>query len=287
MSRRFAAGTAVGAALVLSLTGCLGESGGGSAGSDGGVQLSAAQVLEKASQKTSNVDTYKADITMDVSTPQGAMNMHSTAQFRLKPTAAFTMNVDKMTLGGQSMPFGGMQMIYLDKVIYMKNAQLSQATGGKPWLKMDLTNPARQAGLDLDTLLNQSQQTNPAEQTKMLTASKDVREVGEETVNGVKTTHYQGTMTVQEALAKVDPKLRTELEKTYREVGGQKINFDLWADGEQLPRKLTTKIPTREGTLTMTIVYLDYGKTVNVNPPPAEQTGDFRGLNRTGNGAGN
>jgi FlaG/FlaF family flagellin (archaellin) len=284
MSRRFAAGTAVGAALVLSLTGCFGESEGGSAGSDSGsVQLSAAQVLEKASQKTSNVDSYGADITMNVATPQGAMNMHSTAQFRLKPTTAFTMNVDKMTVGGQSMPFGGMQMIYLDKVIYMKSPQLSQATGGKPWLKVDLTNPARQAGLDLDTLLNQSQQTNPAEQTKMLTASKDVRKVGEETINGVKTTHYQGTMTVQEAMAKVDPKIRAELEKTYREIGGTKINFDLWADGEQLPRKLATKIPTREGTLTMTIVYLDYGKTVSVNPPPAEQVGNFRGLNGTGN----
>jgi hypothetical protein len=279
MSRRFAAVTAVGATLVLSLTGCLGESGDSSAG--GGVQLTAAQVLEKASQKTSQVDSYKADITMNVGTPQGAMNMHSMAQVRIKPSMAFNMTVDKMTMGGQSLPLGAMQLLYLDKVIYLKSAQLSQATGGKTWLKIDLTDQARQAGFDLDTLLNQSQQANPAEQTKMLTASKDVREVGEETINGVKTTHYTGSMTVEEALAKLDAKTRAELGKAYREMGGTKINFDLWADDQQLPRKLTTKVPTAEGTMTMTMVYLDYGKPVNVNPPPAEQVGDFKGL--TGN----
>ena len=279
MSRRFAAVTAVGATLVLSLTGCLGESGDSSAG--GGVQLTAAQVLEKASQKTSQVDSYKADITMNVGTPQGAMNMHSMAQVRIKPSMAFNMTVDKMTMGGQSLPLGAMQLLYLDKVIYLKSAQLSQATGGKTWLKIDLTDQARQAGFDLDTLLNQSQQANPAEQTKMLTASKDVREVGEETINGVKTTHYTGSMTVEEALAKLDAKTRAELGKAYREMGGTKIKFDLWADDQQLPRKLTTKVPTAEGTMTMTMVYLDYGKPVNVNPPPAEQVGDFKGL--TGN----
>jgi hypothetical protein len=276
MSRRFAAGTAVGATLVLTLTGCLGASGSGSAGD--GVQLTAAQVLQKASQKTSQVDSYKADISMNVGTSQGAMNMHSLAQVRLKPNMAFTMTVDKMSVGGQSLPVSAMQLVYLDKVIYLKSAQLSQATGGKPWLKVDLASQARQGGLDLDTLLNQSQQANPAEQTKMLTASKDVREVGEESINGVKTTHYTGSTTVEEALAKLDAKTRAELGKAYRDVGGTKINFDLWADDQQLPRKLTSKIPTPEGTMTMTMVYLDYGKTVTVNAPPAEQVGTFRGL---------
>jgi hypothetical protein len=276
MSRRFAAGTAVGATLVLSLTGCFGGSGSGSAG--GGVELTAAQVLQKASQKTSQVDSYKADISMNVGTSQGAMNMHSLAQVRLKPSMAFTMTVDRMSVGGQSLPVGAMQLVYLDKVIYLKNAQLSQATGGKPWLKVDLASQARQAGFDLDTLLNQSQQANPAEQTKMLTASKDVREVGEETVNGVETTHYTGSTTVEQALAKLDADTRAELGQAYRDIGGTKINFDLWADDEQLPRKLVSKIPTPEGTMTMTMVYLDYGKTVTVNAPPAEQVGTFRGL---------
>lgn len=278
MSRRFAAGTAVGATLVLSLTGCLGDSdsGGGSAG--GGVQLSAAQVLEKASQKTDQVDTYKADFTMNVGTQQGAMNMHALGQFRLRPSLAFTMNVDKMSMGGQSMPIGAIQVIYLDKVIYMKSAQLSQATGGKPWIKMDLGKQAQQSGFNLDALMNQSQQVNPAEQTKMLTASKDVREVGSETINGVKTTHYTGSITVAEAMAKLDAKTRAQLKKVYEQVGATKINFDLWADGQQLPRKLTTKINIPQGTTSNTIIYEDYGSPVNVSAPPAGQVGDFRGL---------
>ncbi|HZB29478.1 MAG TPA: LppX_LprAFG lipoprotein [Streptosporangiaceae bacterium] len=280
MSRRFAAGTAVGATLVLSLTGCLGDSGGGSAG--GGVQLSAAQVLEKASQKTGQVDTYKADFTMNIGTQQGAMNMHALGQFRLKPSLAFTMNVDKMSMGGQSMPIGAIQVVYLDKVVYMKSAQLSQATNGKPWIKMDIGREAQQSGFNLDALMNQSQQINPAEQTKMLTASKDVKEVGEETINGIKTTHYTGSMTVAEAMAKLDAKTRQQLEKVYQQVGANKIFFDLWADDEQLPRKLTTKISIPQGNTSNTIIYQDYGKPVNVSAPPADQVGDFRSLSGAG-----
>jgi outer membrane lipoprotein-sorting protein len=276
MSRRFAAGTAVGATLVLSLTGCLGDSGGGSAG--GGVQLTAAQVLEKASQKTGQVDTYKADFTMNVGTQQGAMNMHALGQFRLKPTLAFTMNVDKMSMGGQSMPVGAIQVVYVDKVVYMKSPQLSQATGGKPWLKLDLGRQAQQSGFNLDALMNQSQQVNPAEQTKMLTASKDVRKVGEETINGVKTTHYTGSITVAEAMGKLDAKTRQQLQKVYQQVGAKKIFFDLWADGQQLPRKLTTKIDIPQGNTSNTIIYEDYGSPVHVSAPPADQVGDFRGL---------
>ena len=280
MSRRFAAGTAVGATLVLSLTGCLGDSGGGSAG--GGVELSAAQVLEKASQKTGQVDTYKADFTMNIGTQQGAMNMHALGQFRLKPSLAFTMNVDKMSMGGQSMPIGAIQVVYLDKVVYMKSAQLSQATNGKPWIKMDIGREAQQSGFNLDALMNQSQQINPAEQTKMLTASKDVKEVGEETINGIKTTHYTGSMTVAEAMAKLDAKTRQQLEKVYQQVGANKIFFDLWADDEQLPRKLTTKISIPQGNTSNTIIYQDYGKPVNVSAPPADQVGDFRSLSGAG-----
>ncbi|HEU5158782.1 MAG TPA: hypothetical protein VFU43_17420 [Streptosporangiaceae bacterium] len=276
MSRRFAAGAAVGAALVLSLTGCLGDSGGGSAG--GGVQLTAAQVLEKASQKTGQVDTYKADFTMSVGTQQGAMNMHALGQFRLRPSLAFTMNVDKMSMGGQSMPIGAIQVVYLDKVIYMKSAQLSQATGGKPWIKMDLGKQAQQSGFSLDALMNQSQQVNPAEQTKMLTASKDVKQVGTETINGVKTTHYAGSITVSEAMAKLDAKTRQQLRKVYEQAGATKIFFDLWADGQQLPRKLTTKLAIPQGNTTNTIIYTDYGSPVNVSAPPADQVGDYRGL---------
>jgi hypothetical protein len=281
MSRRFAAGTAVGAAVVLSLTGCLGESGGGSAG--GGVQLTAAQVLEKASQKTSQFDTFKTDMTVDASTPQGAVNTHLTGQFRLKPSLAFTMNIDNMSAGGRSLPTGGIQMVYLDKAIYVKvPPQLSQRSGGKPWGKIDLAQMGQQSGFNLDSLLSQSQQANPAEQTKMFTASKDARKVGEETINGVKTTHYTGSITVAEAMGKLSAQNRAQLQKVYKEIGATKINFDLWADDQQLPRKLTTKIPTQQtGNLTATMIYQDYGKAVNVSAPPADQVGDIRGM--TGN----
>jgi hypothetical protein len=276
MSRRFVVGTAAGATLILSLTGCAGASGGDSAG--GGIQLTAAQVLQKASQKTSQVDTFRADLTVDAGTSQGAMNMHATAQFRLKPSVAFSMNIDKARFGGQSLPTGAIQMVYLNKIIYMKMPQLAQVSGGKPWLKIDLAQVSKGSGLDIDSLLDQSQQANPAEQTKMFTASKDAHKVGEETIDGVKTTHYAGTIATEEALSKLDAKTRQELRKVYQGIGANNISFDLWADNQQLPRKLITKFATSEGTLSTTVLYHDYGKTVSVAAPPADQVGNFNGL---------
>ncbi|MBO2451335.1 LppX_LprAFG lipoprotein [Actinomadura barringtoniae] len=299
MIRRFAAGTAVATGLAMSLTGCLG-SGGDKAGGGGGgdaIQLTAAQVLDKAAQKTSSTDSVKADMSMQGTTAQGSMNMSGTMQYRTKPDLAMSMNFSTMSMGGKSM--GGMQEILVDKTMYMKMPmlqQLSQMGGNKaqmkPWLKISLAQLGQKAGLNFDQLMEQARQADPAQNTKLLTSSKDVKEVGKETIDGVSTTHYRGTYRMADAISKLSPEQRQAYEKLMAKAGGagsQAMPFDLWVDGQQLPKKMTMSMAmTATEKMNMTMTYKDYGKPVDITAPPADQVTDMSELlkNMPGAGAG-
>ncbi|MBC6461382.1 LppX_LprAFG lipoprotein [Actinomadura sp. HBU206391] len=275
MSRRIVAGAAAGTALVLSLTGCMGDSGGQT--TNGGIKLTAAEAVAKTSQKTGQADSFKADLTVTGSSGAGATKIHATGQFRTRPALAFTARLDQAGLAGRSLPGVGGQAVFVDDMLYVKSQQLSKLVGGKPWMKIDVKAMGRQTGVDAGQLLDQVQKVDPAEQTKMFTASKDVRTVGQETIDGVKTTHYAGTVTVDEALKQFDAAARAKLQRVYPESGAdQKISFDLWTDGDQLPRKLVSRWDGTKGENgSVTILYRDYGKAVKVTAPPARDVQDF------------
>ncbi|MFD0856933.1 hypothetical protein ACFQ07_32180 [Actinomadura adrarensis] len=274
MKRRFvvAAGSAaMGTALVLS--GCSGT--GTESGTTGAVRLSANQALLQSSQKTGQADSFKAELT--ISDAEGGGKVRANGQFRLRPELTFNARLDEFSHGGQSMPGLKGQAIYTGDALYAKVPQLARfVADGKPWLKVDVNQAARQTGIDVRELVGQVQKINPAEQTKMFTGSKDARRVGEETVDGVRTTHYTGTVTVQDALSRLDPQIREKVRERYpRGASDEKIAFDLWVDGDQLPRKLVSKDAAGRTGGTVTVVYSDYGRSFSVNPPPADEVGEF------------
>ncbi|TQM71680.1 uncharacterized protein DUF1396 [Actinomadura hallensis] len=283
MIRRFVTGVALATGLALSLTGCLGGAGEkvGEAGEN--LRLTAAQVLGKAAEKTGQLDTFAADMSMEMTgTDQGAVSFTGQMQYQVKPDLAYAMKFDDMSVGGQTM--AGMEQRLVGRTMYMKMPAMPQLGGGnaaKPWLKISLDELGRQSGLNIDQLLQQSQQMDPVQNTKMLTASKDVREVGKETVDGVETTHYTGTYRVEDAVAQLPADQQDAIRKTYGQLGMDDMKFDLWVDDQQLPRKMAMKSQqTASGVLSMTITYRDFGKPVNIAEPPASQVTDFSEMMR-------
>ncbi|GAA4327770.1 hypothetical protein BJY14_005096 [Actinomadura luteofluorescens] len=275
MKRRFvvaAGGTAVGAALLLS--GCNGD---GSENNTGNMKLSANQALLKASEKTGKADTFKADLTV-TGTGDGGGKVHANGQFRLRPSLEFSAKLDDFSQNGQSMPGAKGQAVFTGNVLYAKVPQLAQfVSGGKPWVKIDVNQMQQRTGFDVRGLVDQVQKVDPAEQTKMFTGSKDARRVGTETVDGVKTTHYAGTVTVDEALKRLDAQARTKVQQWLpKDRANGKINFDLWTDGDNLPRKLVSKATGSQGENgSVTVLYSDYGKSFKVNTPPSDQVGQL------------
>ncbi|MDL4776322.1 MULTISPECIES: LppX_LprAFG lipoprotein [Thermomonosporaceae] len=286
MIRRFVVGTTVATGLALSLTGCLGEAGDkvGDAGEN--IRLSAAQVLGKTAEKTGQTDTFQADMSMKASAGgMGSIEMNGSMQYRTKPELAYSMNFDRMSMGGKSM--SGMRQVFIGRTMYMKSPALGQAGGtpGKPWLKISLDQAGEKSGMNLDQLLQQSRQMDPVQSTKLLTASKDVRKVGEETVDGVKTTHYTGTYQMTDAIAKLPADQQEVSRKALTSMGMGSMAFDLWVDGEQLPRKMAMK-SQGQNPMSMTMKYRDYGKPVQITAPPADQVTDFAAMMKGLGGAG-
>ncbi|MEV5746510.1 LppX_LprAFG lipoprotein [Actinoallomurus sp. NPDC052308] len=266
MVRRYAVGTAAGAALVVSLAGC------GAAGKDGAgaVNVSAAQAITLAAQKTSTVKSYKVDIT-ESGSGKAASKAHGVVQVRLSPELAAVGTLDSAGFGGRSMGTG-LRAILLGDALYGKvPSQLSQFAGGKQWVKFSVSQAAQQAGVNLNDILKQA---DPAQQTKIFTSSKDVRKVGTQTINGAKTTHYTGTITAQDAAAQLSGKAKQSFQDLYQKSGAKKVVFDLWVGSDNLPRKLTAKGAESGGSATATMIYSNFNKSFSVSAPPANQVAD-------------
>jgi hypothetical protein len=273
MARRATAAAAVGTTMVISLTGCLGGSGDGS-GSSGTIKLSANTALVKASQKTGRADTFAADLTI-TDNGDGGSTVRGSGNVRLRPSPAFTATLKELKVGGQTLPGAGGQAILVDGTLYAKVPRLAQLVGvDKPWLRLNVDQAGRQVGFSYAQITNAVQRINPAEQTRMLTGSKDARRVGEEEVEGVRTVHYTGTVTFEDALNRLDPQAREKVRQWHTD-GSDRLAFDVWVDSENLPRKLVVK-GTADGrdTSTVTVLYRDFGEPVTVNAPPADQVGD-------------
>ena len=273
MNRRLvvaAGGTAVSAALLL--TGC----GGGGTESTENMQLSASEALLKTSKKTDQADTFKADLTVAGSDAGGNGELHADGQFQLSPELKFSAKLDEISRGGKTVPGAEGQAVFTGDTLYAKVPKLGQfVSGGKPWVKIDVNEASQRTGFDVQGLVDQVQKVDPAEQTKMFTGSKDARRVGTESIDGVQTTHYTGTVTVQDALNRLDAEARKDVGKWLpKDKANGKINFDLWTDGENLPRKLVSKTNGSQGESgTVTVLYSDYGESFTVNPPPSDQVG--------------
>lgn len=261
---------AAGAAALIGLTGC------GSSGTEPlqNAELSAAQVLQDTVQKSAQVDTYTADITADITgSPQGAGKIQGTVVFQQKPQFAADITFDQISFGGQSLP-GGMRTILLGDTLYLKMDMLRSVTGeGKPWVKVDLTEAGRQSGLNFKELLAQAQQYDLANSVKMLTASKDVKVVGTETVGGTETTHYSGTFPVEEALKQLPAEQQEQMRGQMADLKDMK--FDAWIDDQGLPRKITMDGTAGENGISTTMQFRDFNKPVSISEPPADQVGEL------------
>jgi hypothetical protein len=147
---------------------------------------------------------------------------------------------------------------------------------GKHWMKFDLAQAAKLAGMDATQLTDQLNNMNPAKQVRAMLASKQLKAVGEETVEGVKTVHYAGTVSVAQYLdAYSTPESRAQLKEQLAKTGMDTIKTDLWVDEQYQVRKGTV---VAGSTMDLAYTYKDYGKPVTVVAPPAAETADLMEL---------
>jgi hypothetical protein len=257
-------------ALAVLLGGCGTEEGGsgGASAAPSEAKLSPAQKVAAAADVTKDKSTAKFDMTMNMNGLGQAVKVSGKGQMDAANEAV------SMSMATKAPGAGDVEM----KMIVIKDTAYMQAPGKKQWVKLD-TSKAAQLGVD-------EKSSDPTAQLDMLKqVSDDVKEVGRETVNGVETTKYTGTIDLDKAAA-AEGESGTEASDQYQELGLLTMPFELYIDDDGLPSRMVMKASgesSAEGLqgdikFTMTANYTDWGQPVSIKAPKNAVSAEEGGL---------
>ncbi|MFE9765488.1 hypothetical protein ACFYPC_13305 [Streptomyces sp. NPDC005808] len=150
---------------------------------------------------------------------------------------------------------------------YDTDPQPSGPLEGKEWMKVDASAMFGEQGAEA---LSGSGGGSPAASMRSLKYANDVEDLGTETVNGQSTTHYRAEIDA----AQMDKFRAADGEDNALDAvtgGSGSTTTDIWVGAEDLPVRLKQQI----GTMTVTMDFVKFGATAEIQAPPAAQTGDL------------
>jgi hypothetical protein len=280
--------TALSVAVVAALTGVAAcgssDSGKGDKAAGGGaIHVSPIAALRTAEQSTDKADSAKVRSTTSLGdlmtmTANGALTWGDGLKGNLTITYTGGKMADMMRQTGNT----SMQARYLPDAYYAHMSDTyAQHTGGKHWIRYSYDDLAKFGGASGSYMKDQLQNSTPNQSVKMLLASGDVKKAGEETVSGVHTTHYSGTVNVADLAGKssnLSADQLSALKKQLDQAGVTTDTIDIWINDQNLLVKKSERAATANGTMISTAYYSDYGVKVSAEAPPARDTKDFKDL---------
>lgn len=261
-----------GLAALLLAAGAVGCSKGD--GAEESPKMTPAAAVAKAAKNTEEIDSLRYRMTGRA--PEEG-RVKAEAEMQIKPTLAMSMKMTALDQG----PDAKAEIRLVDKAMYIGGgAEAAKEMDGKSWIKFDLS--ALGADKELNQLGGASQaDKNPATESTFLTGAKDVEKVGTETVDGVRTTHYKGTVTLadlEKSIGDEDKDTREKRQKSieqYEKMGVDKLTMDMWIDGDDRTKQFRMRGDADKGPLDMTITFLGFNEPVKVTAPPARDTVDL------------
>ncbi|NEA61766.1 DUF1396 domain-containing protein [Streptomyces sp. SID12488] len=197
------------------------------------------------------------------------------AKMRLKPDVAMSMKITALDKGAD----GTAEIRLVDKALFIGGgAAAAKEMDGKSWIKFDMA-ALGAAGESLGAAGQADK--NPAQESTFLTGSKDVKEVGTETVDGVKTTHYKGTVSLDQfrdslkSQSKVTREQREKSLEQYEKLGIDKFTMDMWIGADERTKQFRMRGAADKGPLDLTITFDDFNKPVNIAAPAAKDVADL------------
>ncbi|MGW4232539.1 hypothetical protein ACWEF9_25170 [Streptomyces sp. NPDC004980] len=279
------------AAALISVTACSGPDGSPKpSGADGGrdaggaVNTQAVAALRLVQKETGDADSAKVEGTTVMGSSM-SMEQSGAIAWTDGITGELEVTYTGGTMGDALKQAGGdgtMQARYLKDEYYANMGEAFAANvGGKHWIRYGYADLAELAGASGEVMREQMQNSTPQQGVNALLASGDVKEVGQEDVRGVATTHYSGTVDVAELTAESSSLDATQLaafKKQLQQLGITTETVDIWVDKDNLLVKKTERGETKTGELNSTVFYSDYGTDVTVEKPAAGDTVDFKDI---------
>ncbi|HZO96164.1 MAG TPA: hypothetical protein VFB42_02215 [Gaiellaceae bacterium] len=254
------------------------------AGCGGGVRETVDPVAAAAT-KSAQAGGVEMKLSMTIGTGAGSMTMEGHGAFERDRGK---MELDLSSLLGRSGPpglaGGSVKAVYLtesgDPVVYVDVPFLAGVLpGGKTWIRIDLERAGKSLGIDFDQLVGSSQ--SPAQTLGLLRSSGHFTAVGGETVDGVETTHYRGSVDLAE-VAKAGGVPARAVEKLSRLGAPTAMPFDVWVDHSGLVRRIVERYERTVGgsssSMEITIDLGNYGTEVEVSAPPSDEVFDVTEL---------
>jgi hypothetical protein len=173
-----------------------------------------------------------------------------------------------------------MSEVFSGTTVYIESPLFEgKLPNGARWAKLDLAATAKTLGLDPSSL--GSGEANPAQLLEYLRSlGGEVRQSGTESVRGVATTHYSGTIDLHKVLEKLPASesgaAKAALDQVISRLGGGTIPVQVWVDGQQMVRKMEIEFPIAAGGQTLessvTVEFFDFGASAPVRVPAGSET---------------
>jgi hypothetical protein len=187
-------------------------------------------------------------------------------------------------LGGSKL----VQVVFQYPVIYMNFPFLaSRLPEGKSWMKINIEQTAKAAGIDLSQL-SSFDRVDPTQFLSYLRASSGgVTNLATETVDGVSTTHYRANLQFARILERLPAAQRAGARTSLERLGmSSSIPIDVWIDGlHRVRRERLAYSGAPAGTpvgASVTIDYTSFGSVPPITPPPAGKVYDLTALAAAG-----
>jgi hypothetical protein len=234
----------------------------GASGCGGALQL---DPVARAANVTAKEPTMHMTLTATVTTQGHAVELSGSGDF---DNAAHVGALSIRFSAGETT--GSMNEVIKDTTIYLSSSLFAnQLPAGKSWVRLDLEKAGKTLGIDVANALSQT----PSSAFEQLKGQGDVQKVGQETIDGVRTTRYLAY--VDES--KVPQKLK-DLHPTYEP-------SEIWVDRAGRLRRLETALSVdaapasaaRAETRTR-MDFSRFGAPVNIGVPSDDQSVDLTDL---------
>ena len=195
----------------------------------------------------------------------------------------------KKAFGGSTLRF---QELVNGTTVYLKlpAAIAAKLPGHRPWMKVDL---AKASGIPgFSSLASNPVSSDPSQfLTYLRAASGNVSKQGTAVVNGIQTTHYHATISldrVPNALPAASRKGAKQAVSSIEQLTGLKqLPVDAWIDGSNLIRRMRLSFaesvaPSVKLNIAMTMDFLKYGPQPAPTFPSADQVTDASSLSSLG-----
>jgi hypothetical protein len=222
----------------------------------GGVQL---DPVARAATKTANAGSFRFDAQLSFSSPQAKAQKASL-------TGRYDADAKRLavTLAAGEGQIDAVADLAAEPALYVK---LPFAKG---WLKLDVEKAAQEHDLgDLSPA-----QWNPQELLSSLKEVGDSTKVGEEELDGVRTTHYRVDVDPKKLIEKQPEAQRKAAEKGLEQSGIDTVPVDVWIGDDDLLRRISLHLDGSGATPFSLEARLDlsgYGGDVHVDLPPADE----------------